>query len=232
MRRVVESLSNLKEKKGVSVFHTGRGAISAELAYSHTASLASPGSVFSGACRQQNISFAATAADAVVMADWLGRKRLTGGNRVAVLSSGSQSMYLADLCESMGFSLPELTTSQKEEISKALTRTVPLRNPMDLVAGNLRAIGSVVRTLGQGNHSDMVIYGIPSIEQLLLISPDDRERLWEDLCELTTANTVKPIVGVEWFGAASDEVRARLTSAGQLVVAEPEEAVRILWALR
>ncbi len=68
MRELVASLAELKERKGLAVFHTGRYPTSAGLTYSHTSSMATPRELFEGACRQYGICLAETAADAVVLA--------------------------------------------------------------------------------------------------------------------------------------------------------------------
>jgi acyl-CoA synthetase (NDP forming) len=230
MRDLVVSLSELSKKKGVAVFHTGRGATSAGLTYSHTSSMATPREVFEGACRQYGVCLAGTASDAVVIASIMQYRELRGGRRIAIIGSGSQSMYMADLCDEAGLAMPTFDEALGREITETLRHQVPMRNPLDLGLLNLPVLGRVLGILRDSDQFDALLYSVPSEAQMGVIPLEDVEPLWTELTTFS-AKSEKPIVGIEWFGSTSSALRKRFEQEGQTLTGTPEEAVRILKAL-
>jgi acyl-CoA synthetase (NDP forming) len=230
MRDLVEALAELRKTKGVAVIHTGRGKTSSNLTYSHTSSLATPRRLFEGACRQHGVCLAATAADAVVLANMMQYKDARGGRNIAVIGSGSQSMYMADLCEEYRLALPAFSGDLAKRIAAVLRHDVPVRNPLDLGMQNLSILIDVLRMLLAEDGIDAVLYSVPSAAQAELLPPEQASVLWSDLVTASRGSR-KPMIGVEWFGATNAHLRKRFEQDGQVLTDTPEEAVRLLHAL-
>jgi acetate---CoA ligase (ADP-forming) len=230
MRDLVEALAELRKTKGVTVFHSGRGKTSSNLTYSHTSSLATPRLLFEGACRQHGVCLAATASDAVVLANMMQYKDVRGGRNVAVIGSGSQSMYMADLCEEYRLTLPAFSGDLAGRIAAILRHEVPIRNPLDLGILNLSILIDVLRLLLAEDSIDAVLYSVPSAAQAELLPSEQASALWSDLATASRASP-KPMIGVEWFGAMQADLRQRFEQDGQVLTDTPEEAVRLLHAL-
>ena len=232
MRRLLIRLSDINIRKPVVVFHGGKGRLATHLSASHTASLAVSGARFRGACRQYGLVETSSPVDAVLMADALAKRRVVGGRRMGIVASGSQGMYISDLCEDYGLQVPELSATDRKSIGALLPAYANSpRNPVDLAGApdRLGLLATVLKALVRIPYIDSVIYTLPNASQLSFTAEDQVDQLTESLASVSDAG--KPVVAVRWMEETHAYVRDALRERGQILVDTPEEAVRISAAL-
>ena len=113
----------------VGISQAGRKAIG-----SHTGSLAGSDEVYGAAFRQAGVIRAANGAEMIDIAKALSlQQNLARGNKVAILTSlGGPGIVAADICESNGLLITELSESTKRRFSRILSITPRSTNPLDL----------------------------------------------------------------------------------------------------
>jgi acyl-CoA synthetase (NDP forming) len=130
--------------KPLVIAKVGRSEAGAQAAASHTASLA-------GSQRAYDAMFARHGVipghDVDEMIDIAGafsffNDRLPRGKRVAILTpSGGAGIWLADVCEANGLSVPELDASTRAAIDRLLPAYGTSRNPVDVTAQVIHQLG-------------------------------------------------------------------------------------------
>jgi acyl-CoA synthetase (NDP forming) len=241
-RAFIESLALAARKKPVIVLKGGRGKAGAQLALSHTASLAGSINVWQAALKQcgaTRVRDFQELIDEVVaftlLPPVIGRRAIVAGG------GGGKSMVSADVWEEEGFELPALTA----EFRKKLREKVPqlwdwVRNPIDasLFQGTPMVDVNVLEWLSSDDGFDIWVANLTQDDPL----PKD---IWENVLAPNFLNSVtaikkngKPVVCVietgetgpaemgTWKWRAIAETRRQLVDHGVAVFPSPERAAK------
>jgi acyl-CoA synthetase (NDP forming) len=241
-RKFVEALALAAKKKPVVILKAGRGKTGANLALSHTASLAGSINVWKAALKQYGavmVSNFQELIDQVVAFTFL--PPITGRRVVVTGGGGGKSMVSADVWEEEGFELPELTV----EFRKKLKEKVPelwdwVRNPIDasLFQGTPVVDINVLEWLSNENGFDIWVANLTQDDPL----PND---IWEKVLAPNFLNSVKAIkkngksvvcvietgeIGLtemeSWKWRAIAETRRQIIDQGLAVFPSPESAAQ------
>ncbi|OGN92399.1 MAG: hypothetical protein A2Z75_06640 [Chloroflexi bacterium RBG_13_50_10] len=252
--KFAEALALAAKQKPVIVLKGGRGRTGADLALSHTASLAGSINVWKAALKQYGaimVSDFQELIDQVVAFTFL--PPITGKRIIVAGGGGGKSMVSADVWEEEGFELPELSA----EFRKKLKEKVPelwdwVRNPIDasLFQGTPVVDINVLEWLSKENGFDIFVANLTQDDPL----PND---IWEKVLAPNFLNSVmaikkngKPVVCVietgeigqaemeSWKWRAIAETRRQIVDQGLAVFPSPERAARAIkklvnyWAWR
>jgi acetyltransferase len=133
LRRVAEQA--LQRRKPIVMVKVGRTRSGARAASSHTGSLAGDDQVYDAFFRQTGIVRIDSFGELTSFAILHRSGRSCRGRNVAILSgSGGHGVMLADRCESLGLSVPEITGATREQLERFLPHFASARNPVDLTA--------------------------------------------------------------------------------------------------
>jgi acyl-CoA synthetase (NDP forming) len=139
-RRFFDIVRNTARRKPVIIWKSGRSAIGARAASSHTASLAGNAAVFDALSGQTGLIQTHDLDELMDMMVGFSCPVYPKGKRVAVLcESGGGAVSSSDAAEEGGLEIPTLTLEGQMKVTQALTGRVPPfappRNPVDLVWG-------------------------------------------------------------------------------------------------
>ena len=253
-RAFIESLALAARKKPVIVLKGGRGKAGAQLALSHTASLAGSINVWQAALKQcgaTRVSDFQELIDQVVaftlLPPIIGRRAIVAGG------GGGKSMVSADVWEEAGFELPELTAEFRQRLKEKVPQLWDwVRNPIDasLFQGTPMVEVNVLEWLSSEDGFDIWIANLTQDDPL----PKD---IWENVLAPNFLNSVtaikkkgKPMVCVietgeigpaemeNWKWRAIAETRRQLVDHGVAVFPSPERAAKAIrrlvdyWAWR
>jgi len=122
-------------QKPVMIMKVGRTGAGSRAASSHTGSLVGDDEVYSAFFRQMGIIRIETLSELTSFVTIFRNGRRPAGRNVAILSgSGGAGVVLADKCESLGLSVPELTGETRRRLEQYLPSFGSARNPVDLTA--------------------------------------------------------------------------------------------------
>jgi acetyltransferase len=159
LRRAAEKA--LRVEKPILIIKVGRTPAGARAASSHTASLAGDDQVYDAFFRQMGIVRVETISDLTSFAILHRSGRSFRGKRVGIISgSGGHGVMMADKCESLGLSVPEITGATREKLSGYLPSFGSGRNPVDLTAQGARdssMLGNCVRAVAGDENIDIVM---------------------------------------------------------------------------
>ena len=121
-------------EKPVVFMKTGRSAVGAAAAASHTAALAGSDAVFDAVLRQYGAYRAPTTAEQIDVAYACAQGRLPAGRRLGIFTmSGGFGIQLADDAEAAGLDVAPMPDAAQAEILRLLPYASP-RNPVDATA--------------------------------------------------------------------------------------------------
>jgi acetyltransferase len=159
LRRAAEKA--LRVEKPILIMKVGRTRAGARAASSHTASLAGDDRVYDAFFRQMGVVRVETISELTSFAILHRSGRSFRGGRVAIISgSGGHGVIMADKCESLGLSVPEITGATREKLSRYLPAFGSARNPVDLTAQAARdsnMLGSCLRAIADDENIDIVM---------------------------------------------------------------------------
>jgi acetyltransferase len=159
LRRVAERA--LEIGKPILIMKVGRTGAGARAASSHTGSLAGDDEVYDAFFRQMAITRIEDLNELTSFAILHRSGRSIEGRRVAILSSsGGRGVLLADKCETLGLSVPEITGATREKLEKHLPPFGSARNTGDLTAqagGDLGMHAKCLRALVEDENTDVVV---------------------------------------------------------------------------
>ena len=137
----------------------GRTGAGARAASSHTGSLAGDDQVYDAFFRQMGIVRIQSVAELTAFCVLHRGGRSFRGRRVAILSgSGGHGVVLADRCESLGLSVPEITGATREKLEQYLPHFGSARNPIDITAQggvDTSMLGNCLRALANDDGIDV-----------------------------------------------------------------------------
>jgi acyl-CoA synthetase (NDP forming) len=172
-RTFFERCRDVARRKPLVLVKGGATAGGQRAAASHTGSLAADDTVFTGMCRQANITRAATIEEAFEAAATFATQPLPRGNRVVVLTTvGGWGVVTADALSSTGLELITLPEDLLAAIDEKLPPRWSRNNPVDLAGGETRDTIPEVMDLVVGHPEvDAVLYlglGIQSNQARLM----------------------------------------------------------------
>lgn len=130
---LVAALRAVTPHKPVVVLKTGRSSAGQRAASSHTAAMAQDFPVTRAVLRQAGAIVVDDGLMLFDVASALDRQPPRRGRRVAIISnSGGTGVELADLCESQGLEVPELSEALRQSIAQVLPPHGSARNPIDV----------------------------------------------------------------------------------------------------
>jgi acetyltransferase len=188
LRRVAERALELK--KPLLFMKVGRTGAGARAAASHTGSLAGDDAVYEAFFRQLGIIRIEDLDELTAFAILHRSERSFGRGRVAILSgSGGRGVMLADKCESLGLSVPEITGATRARLEEHLPAFGSARNPVDMTAqagGDPGMPLRCLRALLEDENTDVVLTDAP-------FHHGDGMKLARELVEIYESTT-KPLV--------------------------------------
>jgi len=159
LRRVAEKA--LAVRKPIVMLKVGRSASGARAASSHTGSLAGDDEIYDAFFRQMGIVRIEALSELTSFAILHRGGRSFRRRRVAILSgSGGYGVMVADKCESLGLSVPELGPATRAKLHQFLPAFGSARNPIDLTAQAARdssMLGNCLRALAEDDDIDIIL---------------------------------------------------------------------------
>ncbi len=243
-RKFVESLALAARKKAVIVLKGGRGKAGAELALSHTASLAGPIEVWRAALKQYGATEVSDFQELVDQAVAFALlPSITGRRLIVAGGGGGKSTVSADIWEEEGFELPELTAEFRGKLKEELPQLWDwVRNPIDasLFQGTPMVDVNVLERLSDEDGFDVWVANLTQDDPL----PND---IWENALAPNFLNSVKaikkkgkPVVCVietgeigpgemkSWKWRAIAELRKQIVDHGVPVFSSPQRAAKAI----
>jgi acetyltransferase len=159
LRQVAEKA--LRVGKPIVMLKVGRTAAGARAASSHTGSLAGDDQIYGAFFRQMGIVRIEALSELTSFAIVHRGGRSFRGRRIAILSgSGGYGVMVADKCESLGLSVPELAPATRKELRRFLPTFGSARNPIDLTAQaamDSSMLGNCLRALAADDDIDVIL---------------------------------------------------------------------------
>jgi acetyltransferase len=179
LRRVAERA--LERRKPILLMKVGRTGAGARAASSHTASLAGDDQVYDAFFRQMGIVRIQSVAELTAFCVLHRGGRSFRGGRVAIVSgSGGHGVVMADRCESLGLSVPEITGTTREKLERCLPHFGSAGNPIDITAQ-----GGVDRSMLPNCLRELAGYdGIDAILAHVFFVDQDGTKRAEELVEI------------------------------------------------
>lgn len=132
---LLPAAQRVSRRKPIIVLKAGRTAAGTRAAGSHTAALASPHAAAGALFRQAGMIRVDTLEELFDVTTLLSTQPLPAGRRVAVLTNaGGPGVLCADVLESEGLLLPELSADLQATLRSFLRPEASVRNPIDLIA--------------------------------------------------------------------------------------------------
>ncbi len=227
-RRLFQALAECAARKPVAVLKSGRTALGARAASSHTGALAADDRVADAALRQAGCTRVESFQQLFDQCRAFDSLPLPAGPRLGVVSiTGVGCVLTADACGRWGIELPALATETEARIRRVAPSWAPVHNPVDMWS-TIEQVGSqeAYRQLCEAVILD------PGIDALLIIHitiPESRldpDPAFGALADLAPG---KPILGA-MFGdePAAQEIRRGMEALGIPVFDDPGTAVRVL----
>lgn len=252
-RDFMEAAREVTPHKPVVALKTGRSAVGAKAASSHTGSLAGSHAAYSAMFTQVGIMQARTPSELINVAGAMAHLPVPRSNRVAIMSiGGGWGVITADECNDAGLELPDLPQDIIDKIDKILPPFWNRSNPVDLVGEGEPEISiPVMETLLEWDEVDAVIAlgvvgrvslienmvdcqrkieGTPFSKELkssILKEYLKRERQTNEEMARLQEKHGKPVVAVT-LGAQSGRTLVDTPNGEVLNLSSPEEAANIL----
>ncbi len=163
-RAFLEAAREVTEQKPVLVIKSGRSVIGERAALSHTGSLAhsSQDRLFDAVFEQSGVLRAETIGELFRMAKiFSSGLRLEGPRLVILTNSGGPGIVAADACARNGLELPALGPIPRETLSRLLSPSASLGNPIDMTADAHEA---------QWTEAMRLLLDLPEVNGALVIS--------------------------------------------------------------
>jgi acetyltransferase len=232
-RAFYEALARVTAKKPVVITKTGRSAAGQRAAASHTAALTGDATDFLTAVNQAGAILAENGLEMVDIAEGLGRQPLPSGRRVGIITnSGGTGVELADLCERLGLSVPELSRATQDRILPLIPAFASPRNPVDVTPTWARfptMYAGSIEALYKSAEIDMII---PILLQRSALMSENIEAVRDAVAQCQRENGMAKPTYICWVaGREGDDNKALLQEAGLPVYEWPERTARVAAAI-
>jgi len=175
-RKFYEVAKKVTKIKPIVAFKVGRTKAGTRAVLSHTGSLAGLDELYSSAFKQAGVIRASDGIEMIDIAKALSlQQKLPRGKEVAIITNlGGPGVVAADICESHGVVISELSEATKGKLSKILSFTASYANPIDLAADwpNLHVYKEVLSAVLEDERINgvlIVVYLLPQSKYRILI---------------------------------------------------------------
>jgi acyl-CoA synthetase (NDP forming) len=125
----------ISRRKPIAALKSGRSAVGARAAASHTGALATSDAFVDALFHQSGVIRTDTVTELFDVASVLARQPLPQGRRVAILTNaGGPGILAADACQSHGLEAAELSEATKAALRRLLPAAASVGNPVDMLA--------------------------------------------------------------------------------------------------
>ncbi len=212
--------------KPVIVVKSGRSAIGAKAALSHTGALAGADAAYDAAFRRAGVLRVRELDDLFTAAEMLARHPRLSGDRLVILTNGGGAgVMAADRLGDLGGTLATLSEETVAALDAVLPPTWSHGNPIDIIgdADATRYARALENVLGSVDADAVLVMNCPTT---LASSTDIAARIVDVLAEQRAKGTrTKPVLAT-WLGdGASRDARALLASNNIASFAVPSEAI-------
>lgn len=227
-RRFTRLAKRVGRVKPIVALKAGRTAAGRQAAGSHTAALAASTVAVDALFRQSGVIRADTVDEMFDIAACLDAQPLPKGAQVAVLTNGGgPGILAADACEASGLTVVEITVDTRARLSRFLSSSASVRNPVDMVAsagGN--EYRNAIETLLNAREVDALIVIFTPVDSAT--TPDIMEGIRNGITAARAAGAIKkPIIAC----LMADSRDAAPLQAGVEIIPActfPENAARAL----
>ncbi|HWI19431.1 MAG TPA: acetate--CoA ligase family protein [Vicinamibacterales bacterium] len=125
----------ISRTKPIVALKSGRSAVGAKAAASHTGALASSDKFVDALFHQSGVIRTDTVTELFDVASILSRQPIPAGRRVAIVTNaGGPGILAADACQSHGLEVAELTATTRDALRRLLPPAAAVNNPVDMLA--------------------------------------------------------------------------------------------------
>jgi acetyl coenzyme A synthetase (ADP forming)-like protein len=163
-RRFARIARRVGRRKPIVAIKSGRTQAGGRAAGSHTAALATSDTAVAALFRQTGVIRAETLEEMFDLALVLGSQPLPRGRRMAIVTNaGGPGILCADVCESGGLTIPELSAELRSRLAGFLLAAASVANPVDLIASASPAHyrQAVEAVLASGEVDALIVIYIP-----------------------------------------------------------------------
>jgi acetate---CoA ligase (ADP-forming) len=182
----------ISRSKPIVALKSGRSAIGARAAASHTGALASSDAFVDALFHQSGVIRTDTVTELFDVASILSRQPVPLGRRIAIVTNaGGPGILAADACQSHGLDVVELTATTKDALRQLLPAAAAVNNPVDMLASAPPAHyeAALNLVLADPNIDSALVIFIPP----LITDADD---VAASIARASARADQKPIVGV------------------------------------
>ncbi|MBX6363794.1 MAG: acetate--CoA ligase family protein, partial [Gemmatimonadetes bacterium] len=226
-RRFLEIASRITKRKPIVVVKSGRSAVGARAATSHTGALAASDLAVGALLEQAGVLRAASIEELFDTAMAFGSRSLPRSRRTAVLTnSGGPGILAADALEHRGLDVVELAPSTTEALRPLFPAEASLRNPLDMIASATPAgyRAALAALLGDDGVDAALAIFVPPLGVR-------QEEVAEAIVAAAATRPDKPVLAVLMGREGLPAGRAELHRARIPAYIFPESAARALAAL-
>lgn len=203
----------------------GNSERGAKAAAAHTGALATPARLFSGVADRLGVTSTADERDMLNVVDAYLRAGQPKGRRLGIVTmSGGAGVVMADLAESLGAPLTDLSPSTVEQLRAHVPAFGSLQNPVDITAQFVAQPEILEKSI-------QIVQSDPDIDCVIVwlqMMDGHAERLAESLARCRSSSDI-PLL-VSWI-AAAPETTAALNAQNLAVFDNGGDAVRAAVAL-
>ena len=225
--RFRELASRITKRKPIIALKSGRSAVGARAASSHTGALAASDSAVEALLGQAGVLRAASVQELFDMAMAFGRQPLPRSRRTAVVTNaGGPGILAVDALEASGMQLAELQADTVARLAPLFPPEASVRNPLDMIAsatadGYRSALGALLADPGV---DAVVSIFIPPLGI-------DQEAVAGSMAAAALEHPDTPVLAVLMGRNGLPQGKAELHEAGIPAYLFPESAARALAAM-
>ncbi|HXF86970.1 MAG TPA: bifunctional acetate--CoA ligase family protein/GNAT family N-acetyltransferase [Xanthobacteraceae bacterium] len=223
-RKFLSAARSASRTKPVVVVKAGRHAQAAQAAATHTGALAGSDAVYEAAFRRAGLLRVFDLGELFDAAETLGRVKVVGGKRLAILTNGGGIGVLAvDRLADLGGAVAEISPDTRARLDAVLPPTWSKSNPIDIIgdADDARYVAALEALLADPANDAVLVMNV----QTALAPAVDIARAVARVAERARTQTApKPVFAV-WVGADGTVAEA-FSRAGVPHYATETEAVR------
>jgi len=204
----------ISRSKPIVALKSGRSAVGARAAASHTGALASSDAFVDALFHQSGVIRTDTVTELFDVASILSRQPLPAGRRIAIVTNaGGPGILAADACQSHGLQVVELAASTKDALRRVLPAAAAVHNPVDMLASappeHYEAVLNLV--LADANVDSVLVIFIPPLVT-------DADEVAAAIARAADRCSEKPIAGIFM---RSDDAPAALSAVPCFAFPEP-----------
>lgn len=190
--------------KPIVAVKSGRSAVGARAASSHTGALASSDAVVDALFEQAGVIRTNTLEELFDVATLLAHQPVPRGGRVAIVTNaGGPGILAADACASQGLEVPPLSDATVAELRSFLPAAASVGNPVDMIASaSAESYGRAVRAVLRDDRVDSVL--VIFIPPLVTHTPD----VARAVRDAATTAPGKPVLGIFMSTEGASELLA------------------------